>query len=126
MYQKAVGSILYDALGTGPDITYAISVLGRYAAQPSTLYWEAIKHLVRYLRVTCVYKLNIYDSRLQHDSNSIVCYADADLGGDADSSKSTSGIIIFELGILVLWRSKKQTLVAHSTMQVEMIATAFG
>ena len=27
MYQKAVGSILYAALGTRPDITYAISVL---------------------------------------------------------------------------------------------------
>jgi len=126
MYQKAVGSILYAALGTRPDITYAISVLGRYAAQPSTLHWEAIKHLLRYLRGTCEYKLTIYDPRLQHDSNSIVCYADADLGGEADSSKSTSGIIIFALGILVLWRSKKQTLVAQSTMQAEMIATAYG
>jgi len=126
MYQKAVGSILYAALGTQPDITYAISVLGRYAAQPSTLDWEVIKHLLRYLRGTCEYKLTIYDPRLQHDSNSIGCYADADLGGEADSSKSTSGIIIFALGILVLWRSKKYTLVAQSTMQAEMIATAYG
>ena len=38
-YQKAIGSILYSALGTRPDITYATSVLGRYAAQPSTLRW---------------------------------------------------------------------------------------
>jgi hypothetical protein len=37
-YQKAIGSILYAALGTRPDITYATSVLGRYAAQPSTLH----------------------------------------------------------------------------------------
>jgi hypothetical protein len=78
MYQKAVGSILNAALGTGPDITYAISVLGRYAAQPSTLHLEAIKHSVRYLRGTCEYKLMIYDPRLQHDSNSIVCYANGD------------------------------------------------
>jgi len=126
MYQKAVGSILYAALGTRPDITYAISVLGRYAAQPSTLHCEAIKHLLGYLRRTCEYKLTIYDPRLQHDSNSIVCYADADLGGEADSSTSISGIIICALGILVLWRSKKQTLVAQSTMQAEMIATAYG
>jgi hypothetical protein len=28
-YQKAIGSILYAALGTRPDITYAISILGR-------------------------------------------------------------------------------------------------
>jgi len=45
-YWKAIGSILYAALGTRPDITYATSVLGRYAAQPSTLHWEAVKHLL--------------------------------------------------------------------------------
>jgi hypothetical protein len=43
-YQKAIGSILYAALGTRPDITCPTSVLGRYAAQPSTLNWEAVKH----------------------------------------------------------------------------------
>jgi hypothetical protein len=37
-YQKAIGSILYAALGTHPDITYATSVLGIYADQPSTLH----------------------------------------------------------------------------------------
>jgi len=48
-YQKAIGLILYAALGTRPDITYATSVLGRYATQPSALHWEALKHLLRYL-----------------------------------------------------------------------------
>jgi hypothetical protein len=33
-------------------------------------------------------------------------------------------IIIFVLGILVLWRLKKQTLVRQSTMEAEMTATA--
>jgi hypothetical protein len=46
-YQKAIGSILYAALGTRPAITYAMAVLGRYAAQPSTVHWEAVKHLLR-------------------------------------------------------------------------------
>ena len=45
-YQKAIGSILYAALSTHPDITYATSVLGRYATQPSTLHLEAVKHLL--------------------------------------------------------------------------------
>jgi hypothetical protein len=55
-----------------------------------------------------------------------VCYTDANLGGEAESSKSTLAIIIFALGILVLWRSKKQTLVAQWRMQAEMIATVYG
>jgi len=131
-YQKAIGSILYAALGTRRDITYATSVLGRHAAQPSTLDWEAVKHLLRYLRGTSDYKLTIYDPRLGHDSSlghdsqSILCYADADLGGEADTSKSTSGIVVYALGTLVIWKSKKQSVVAQSTMQAEMIATAYG
>jgi hypothetical protein len=48
-YQKAIGSILYATLGSRPDVTYPTSVLGRYAAQPSTLHWEAVKHLLQYL-----------------------------------------------------------------------------
>jgi hypothetical protein len=71
------------------------------------LYGEAIKHMLRFPLGTCESKLTIYDPRLQHEFNSIVCDANAELGGEADSSKSTSGIIIFALAILVLWRSKK-------------------
>jgi hypothetical protein len=48
-YQKAIGSILYAALGTRSDITYATGVLGKYAAQRLALHWEAMKHLLRYL-----------------------------------------------------------------------------
>jgi len=126
MYQKAIGSILSAAFGTRPDITYAISALGRDAAQPSMLHWDAIKHLLCYLRGTCEYKLTIYDPRPQYHSNSIVWYADADLGGEAESSKLTSGLMIFVLGILLLWRWKKQTLVAQSTMQAEINGTSYG
>ena len=59
-------------------------------------------------------------------TQSILCYADADLGGEVDTSKSTSGIIVYALGTLVIWKSKKQSVVAQSTMQAEMIATAYG
>jgi hypothetical protein len=55
-----------------------------------------------------------------------LCYADADLGGEADTSKSTLGIVAYALGTLVIWKSKTQRLVAQSTMQAEMIATAYG
>jgi hypothetical protein len=129
MYRKAIGSILYAALGTRPDITYAVTALGRYVVQPSKLHWEAIKHLLRYLRGTDEYKLIIYDSarsRLGRDHDLITCFADANLGGEVDSSTSTSGILIFVHGILVIRKSKKQTIVAQSTMEAEMIAMAYG
>jgi hypothetical protein len=66
-YQKAIGLILFAALGTRPDITYAKSVLGRYAAPPSTLHWEAVKHLLRYFRGTSDYNVRIYDPSIGHN-----------------------------------------------------------
>jgi len=48
------------------------------------------------------------------------------LEGEADTGKSTSGIVVDALGTLVIWKSKKQTKVPQSTMQAEMIATAYG
>jgi len=67
-FQKAIGSVLYAALGTLPDITYETSVLGRYAAQPSTLHGETVKHLLRYPRGTPHNRFTSYDPSLGHDS----------------------------------------------------------
>jgi hypothetical protein len=47
-------------------------------------------------------------------------------GGETDMSKCTSGIVVYALGTLVIWKSKKQSVVAQSTMQAEMIATGYG
>jgi len=41
-------------------------------------------------------------------------------------SESTSGIVVYGLGTLVIWKSMKQSVVAQSTMESEMIATAYG
>ena len=61
-----------------------------------------MKHLLQYLRGTTDYQLTIYDPSLWHDSQLILCYADADLEGEADTSKSTSGIVVYALGTLVI------------------------
>jgi len=86
---------------------------------------NAVKHLFRYIKRTVDYELPICGaSRLPHDSgHSVLAYADADFAGDLDDGKSTSGYLIYALGILISWRSKKQMLVAQSTMEAELIAT---
>jgi hypothetical protein len=43
---------------------------------------------------------------------------------DLDSCKSTSSIVFYIDGILVGWKSRKQTLVVQSTMEAEMISTS--
>lgn len=52
----------------------------------------------------------------------IVGYTDSDLVGCVDDRKFTYGYIFMLAGGAILWKSKKQTLVVSSTMQVEFIA----
>jgi hypothetical protein len=52
-------------------------------------------------------------------SYEFVTYADADLGGDENTLKSTSGYCITLNGGLVCWSSKLQSVVALSTAEAE-------
>ena len=40
-YCEAVGSLMYAALGTCPDISYAVSTVSRFCSNPGTPHWEA-------------------------------------------------------------------------------------
>jgi hypothetical protein len=125
VYRQAVGSLLYIALGSRPDIAYAATTLGRYSSNPDQSHWTAVKHLFRYLKATASKKLTITsESARVPNSTPIVAFADADLGGEIHTGKSTTGYLLYVLGNLVLWKSKKQTLVAQSTMESELIASA--
>jgi hypothetical protein len=56
-YIHAVGSLLYLATATRPDIAYAVGVLARFNSNPGVVHWKAVKHLFRYLKGTLDYKL---------------------------------------------------------------------
>lgn len=78
----------------------------------------AAKNVMRYLQKTKEYML----AYRRVDDLEIVGYTDSDLGGCLDDRKSTSGYIFMLAGGAISWKSKKQTLVASSTMQAEFIA----
>jgi hypothetical protein len=84
-------------------------------------HWGAVKHLLRYLSGTRNYELAVIRKRQDLADNTVIAYSDADHAGDLDGAKSTSGWLVFFDDALIMWKSKKQGLVAHSTMEAELI-----
>ena len=116
LYQSVVGSLMYLAMCTRPDIAYAVGMLGRFSSKPNRSHWTAVKWVLRYLKGTndlgILYK---GDSGMQG-------YSDADWAGDTDDRKSTSGYMFLIAGGPVSWKSKKQSTVALSTAEAEYVA----
>ena len=103
LYQSAVGSLLYLSIGTRPDITYAVSNVAKFCAQPTKQHWIAVKRIMRYLKGTV--KLGLLYSK--DGSRKCIGYSDADWAGDIDDRRSTSGYLFQVSGAAVSWRSKK-------------------
>ena len=122
LYQSAVGSLLYLLIGTKPDITYAVSNVANFCANPSKQHWTAVKRILRYLKgTTGLGLLSLYS---KDGSKDCVSYSDADWAGDIDDQKLTSGYLFQICVAAVSWRSKKQKCVALSTAEAEYMALA--
>ncbi|MBW0534653.1 hypothetical protein O181_074368 [Austropuccinia psidii MF-1] len=120
-YLKRIGMLLYIAQGTRPDISYAVNYLARFSMGTDSSHWEAIEHLIGYLRKTSDITLKI----LAHEEpDNLRCYVDANLGGEGN--RSTHGFLILHGGNPIIWQSKRQATVASSTAQAEYIALSFA
>ena len=49
-YASVVGSLMYAMLCTRLDIYYLVGIVSRYKSNPGPKHWEAIKHILKYLR----------------------------------------------------------------------------
>lgn len=126
-YQEMVGAINYAAVATRGDLSFAIGLLGRYAADPTMDHAGGVKRILRYLRKTAGLRLCLGDQRGDRAFKGFRIYADADFAGDVDGMKSTSGMVIVDRFRSVIgWRSTKQTITAKSTADAEFIATAMA
>ena len=83
-YASEVGSIMYAMICTRPDVSYALSVVSRYQADPGEIHWTAAKNILKYLRRTKDMFL-VYGGE---DELSVNGYTDASYLTDSDDSHS--------------------------------------
>lgn len=108
-YQQAVGSLGWQAGASRPDISYAVSLLGRFSKNPGETHWEGVKRVFRYIAGTKGLRLCLGGKPGAELAEAFEGYADADFAGNS-KFRSTMGYI-FRLGIgAIAWHSKKQTI----------------
>ncbi|KAI5116791.1 hypothetical protein M0805_000222 [Coniferiporia weirii] len=91
-YSQLVGSLMYLAICTWPDIAYAVGVLGCFSSNPGQAHWWAAKHLLRYLKGMIDFKLSYAPDPSQ--SKFFTAYCNADHASNRDNRRSTSGMVI--------------------------------
>jgi len=118
-YRSIVGALQYLTL-TRPDISFAVNKVCQFLHAPTTVHWEAVKRILRYIKQCTSLGLKIHRSA----STLVSGFSDADWAGCIDDRKSTGGFAIFLGGNLVSWSARKQPTVSRSSTEAEYKAIA--
>jgi len=114
-YQQAIGTLLYLALCTRPDIMFAVNKASRRSKDPTYEDWLNVIKIFRYLKGKPNYGL-----RYRKDAKmDLRAYVDSDFGGDEETRRSTTGYLILFDSTPTTWYSKLQKSVAVSTAESE-------
>lgn len=117
-YRPVLGSVMWGQLATCPDLSFAVSLLSRFQANPGIDHWKSLLHVIGYIKNTMDYGLTY-----SRDADlTPVAYVDADYGGCRDTRHSTLGYVFMMAGGAVTWSSKQQPTVTLSTVEAEYVA----
>lgn len=119
-YLQAVGTLLYLATSTRPDISFTISSLASYCSDPAERHWDMVIRLFRYVKATKRWGIKLSPT----NDKAIESFLDANYAGDTHTRKSVSGTLIKCYGSPVIWISRKQKSVTRSTLEAEYVASS--
>ncbi|KAJ5112064.1 Reverse transcriptase RNA-dependent DNA polymerase [Penicillium argentinense] len=118
VFRQDIGELIWLVAMTRPDLAYAVNKLARYAHNPSSAHFAALKRIHKYLKGTRNLMINYEPSQ-----NLLTGWTDADFNGKhADDYVSTSGYVFKMANGPISWISKRQTAITISTTEAEYVA----
>ncbi|XP_054824785.1 uncharacterized mitochondrial protein AtMg00240-like [Prosopis cineraria] len=102
------------------DIVYAINLLSQFVAAPRRTHMVAVERVLRFLKCTPGQGILL----TAKGPMKLEAYCDADWAGCLDTRQSCTGYLIKVGGSPVSWKSKKQSMVARSSVDAEYRAMA--
>lgn len=115
-YQRKIGSLLFAAITTRPDIAFATSRLARFLVNPSKAHQNAADRVLLYLESTKTKALCL------GGGEGFQVASDASFADNTLDRKSSQGYVIKLFGGLITWRASKQDTVTTSTTEAELLA----
>lgn len=120
-YASIVGSLLYIMVCTRSYITYRVSLVSRYLANPGKEHWKALKWILRCIKGSMC-RVLVYGGSTSDDKVEIEGFFDYDSVGCMDTKKSLFGHVFTMFGTTISWKASLQKVVDLSTIEVEYIA----
>jgi hypothetical protein len=119
-YASLTGSLMYAAIGTRPDIAYAVNRLCSFNNNPDMIHWTAAKRVLRYPKGTKHRGITY-----RKGDNHVYRYADTSFASNEDMS-STNGNIFILNGGAITWNSKRQRMIANTQVWRMQDTKLFG
>ena len=117
-YRSLVGSLLFLATRTRPDILFSIILLSQYNTCHTILHERCLMQVLQFVLNTQEKAINL--SACQGDD--LQAFTDASWANDRDDRRSFGGYLVFLGGVPLSWGCKKQSVVALSSMEAEFMA----
>jgi Reverse transcriptase (RNA-dependent DNA polymerase)/Chromo (CHRromatin Organisation MOdifier) domain len=121
-YPSVVGSLMYAAVATRPDLMQSVSQLARFMSKWGTPHIKAADQALNFLRGTC--KDGIRFTRPDNFDGVLDIYAfsDSDWAGCPDTRRSTTGYLIIICGGPITWKSQQKKTLAMSSCEGEYMS----
>lgn len=113
-YRQLIGKLIYLTFSR-PDICYDVQVLSQFMDKPGKKHLVAAHRILKYLKASSGQGILMKSKSTLKISR----YADSDWAGCSDTRRSVIGFCIFIRDSLVSWKSKKQSVVAKSSVEAE-------
>ena len=121
--QSALGAFIWLSTRTRCDIAYAVSRASQQLSKCAKTCWGQCKKIFKYL-----FKhndLGLWMPKFENPADDVPpfeSFSDASFAPTGNASQS--GIILMWAGVPILWKSSRQTMIAQSTAESELIALA--
>lgn len=128
--RQIVGSLLYLATSTRPDLLFAVQAIARFVLYPHEYVLKTAYHVLQYACCTPTFGLTYKrseDTMPQENGTDdhLITFTDASYG-DGQQGKSHIGSMIYYNGGLVYWKSSLTSMVCLSSTEAEVHAIIEG